>query len=180
DGGHFKDSILDALARQWNVAEFVSFGPDLRQRHAWIRGYRENHRFPSPRAAIEAILERASEQSVNVRSFDPANPKSREFIYGKTEAEAVLGEVQRLATQGLHTIVNETIDVNDSGVSGVAYGDTIEFAPEDTPRCVEKPGTAGMTRDMGMALFQVVYGFRPTLPELRDLRVEFSLHPLRR
>src|SRR5438046_548089 len=142
EGGHYKDAILDALAHQANVAEFVSFGPNLQQRYAWIRGYRENHPFPSPKMAIEAILTRSSEQSVNIRSFAPDNPKSREFIYGKTDAETVLSELRRLASQGLYTIVNETIDVNDGGVSGVAYGDVVEFAPGDTPRCVEKPGTA--------------------------------------
>lgn len=178
--GHYKDAILDALAHQSNVAEFVSFAPDLRQRYAWIRDYRENHRFPSPRTAIAALLERASEHSVNIRSFDPENPKSREFIYGKTDPDTVSGEVQRLAAEGLYTIVNETVDVDDGGVSGVAYGDVIEFAPGDTPRCVEKPGTAGMSRRLAMALFQIVYGIRVALPQRQDLRVEFSLHPLRR
>jgi hypothetical protein len=33
------DDILDRLARQGNVAQFVSFGPDLGVRHVWIRGY---------------------------------------------------------------------------------------------------------------------------------------------
>lgn len=179
-GGHYKDAILDALARQSNVAEFVSFGPNLQQRYAWIRGYPENHPFPSPRMAIEALLKQSPEQSVNIRSFDPENPKSREFIYGKTDPEAAFSELRRLVQQGLHTIVNETIDVNDGGVSGVAYGDVIEFAPGDTPRCVEKPGTASVTRQLGTRLFQVVYGFRPALPDRPELRVEFSLHPLRR
>ena len=27
--GHFKDEILNALARTWNVAQFVSFGPEV-------------------------------------------------------------------------------------------------------------------------------------------------------
>jgi len=180
ESGHYKDAILDALAHQSNVAEFVSFAPNLRQRFAWIRGYRENHQFSSPGTAVEAILERSSEHSVNIRSFAPQDPKSREFIYGKTDPETVLSEIHRLADQGLYTIVNETIDVNDGGVSGVAYGDVVEFAPGDTPRCVEKPGTAAMTRELGTALFRVVYGFRPALPDRHSLRVEFSLHPLRR
>ena len=101
NGGHYKDSILDVLAQTCNVAEFVSFSPDLRQRHAWIRGYPDNHLFSSPRTAIEAILERSSAQSVNIRSFDPENPKSREFIYGRTDPESVLKEVHRLAAPEL-------------------------------------------------------------------------------
>ena len=39
---HYKDAILDALARESNVAEFVSFAPDLAQRYAWIRGFPPN------------------------------------------------------------------------------------------------------------------------------------------
>jgi len=177
---HYKDSILDALAHQSNVAEFVSFAPNLQQRFAWVRGYPENYQFSSSRQAVEAILERSTEHSVNIRSFAPENPKSREFIYGKTDPESVLSDVRRLAAQGLYTIVNETIDVNDGGVSGVAYGDVIEFAPGDTPRCVEKPGTAAMPLQLGNRLFRVVYGFSPNLPEHHSWRVEFSLHPLRR
>ena len=56
-----------------------------------------------------------------------------------------------MAAEGLYTILNETVDVQDGGVSGVAFGDTLEFAPGDTPRCVEKPDAAGFPRDLGAA-----------------------------
>lgn len=178
--GHIKDEILDRLARQANVAQFVSFGPDLVQRHAWIRGLPPNHRFDSLETAVEALLAASPEGALNVRSWQPENPKGREFLYGRREAGEVLAEIRRLAGQGLFTILNETVDVGDGGVSGVAFGGTLEFAPGDTPRCVEKPGTAALPRALGRRVLETVYGFPLTLPEKPGLRVEFSLHPLRR
>ncbi len=177
---HHKDEILDRLARQTNVAQFVSFDPSLVQRHAWIHGHEPNARFASVESAVGAIMAAAPEGSVNIRSFEPHQPKSREFIYGLVDSTLVLAHLRRLAADGLFTIVNETIDVDDGGVSGVAHGDVVEFAPGDTPRAVEKPGTAALTRAMALEAFRIVYGFTPALPAAEDLRVEFSLHPLRR
>ena len=65
--GHFKDDILDKLARQGNVAQFVSFGPDLAQRHAWIRGFQPGHRFGSLAEAVATLLAASPERSVNIR-----------------------------------------------------------------------------------------------------------------
>ena len=92
----------------------------------------------------------------------------------------MLQHLRRLAEQGLYTIVNETIDVKDGGVSGVAFGNVVEFAPDDTPRSVEKPGTAALPRSTARKVFKIVYGFEPVLPLDPELRVEFSIHPLRR
>ena len=56
----------------------------------------------------------------------------------------------RLTREGLNTIINETVDIHDGGVSGVLVGACIEFAPDDTPRAVEEPGTAATAaRDGG-------------------------------
>jgi hypothetical protein len=178
--GHFKDEILNRLGSRGNIAQFVSFGPDLRQRFAWIHGKRPNYRFKSPTTAVQTLLAASPESSVNVRSFEPDNPKSREFLYGLRSAEEVLEHVRRLAAEGLTTIVNETIDVNDGGISGVAFGGIVEFAPGDTPRAVEKQGTASLPRGMAMRLFRMIYGFAPELPTDPKLRVEFSIHPLKR
>ncbi|MEW1584925.1 hypothetical protein AB0283_05690 [Micromonospora vinacea] len=84
-----------------------------------------------------------------------------------------------LASRGYITIVNEAIDLEDGGVSGVALGDTLEFVPEDTPRGVESEGSAGLPLDIGLALLETVYGSRPKLPPSGSSRVEFSLHPSR-
>lgn len=177
---HHKDEILDRLARHANVAQFVSFDPSLEQRHAHVHGHEPNARFATVEDAVHAMLQAAPESSVNIRSFEPHNPKSREFIYGVTQADQVVSHLRRLAAEGLYTIVNETVDVNDGGVSGVAHGNVLEFAPGDTPRAVEKPGTAALPREMAFRAFEIVYGFRPTLPDRPDLRVEWSIHPLRR
>jgi hypothetical protein len=176
----YKDEILDQLSEVANVAQFVSFSPSGTQRYCRVRGYAPNHRFGSLEAAVSALLEAAPDNSVNVRSFEPENPKSREFIYGLQQTADVVAAVRRLGSQGLHTIVNETIDVHDGGVSGVALGDVLEFAPGDTPRCVEKPGTASLPRHLGIRLLTTVYRFRPALDYAADHRVEFSIHPLPR
>lgn len=177
---HFKDAILDSLARHGNVAQFVSYAPDLRQRFARVLGLTANYRFACLEEAVGRLLERSVEHSVNVRSFDPSSPKSKEFIYGLRNKETVASTVQRLASQGLFTIVNETIDVDDGGVSGVALGDVIELAPGDTPRAVEKPGILQMPRALAERLLEIVYGFRAQLRYPLSRRVEFSIHPLRR
>jgi hypothetical protein len=180
--GHFKDAILDDLAARTNVAQFVSFGPgkDVKARYVRLRQLPNNPEQLQALDLIALLLEQSGERSVNIRSYDPAQPKAHEFLYGLSSAQQVLAEVHRLALTGLFTIVNETIDVADGGVSGVAYGDVIEFAPEDTPRCVERPGTASFPRDLGIKVLEVVYGFRPALDHSANNRIEFSLHPLRR
>jgi hypothetical protein len=178
--GHYKDVVLDGLARRANVAQFVSFGPDLAERHAWVCGWPPNHRFGSPEAAVAAVFAASPESSVNVRSYEPHDPKARRFLYGLKSAEEALAAVSRLAGEGLYTIVNETVDVLDGGVSGVAFGDVLEFAPGDTPRCVETGDTAALPRALGLSLLATVYRFAPALPEQPELRVEWSLHPLRR
>jgi hypothetical protein len=181
-GLYFKDAVLDELAEVGNVAQFVSFGPgpELEQRFSRIHGTNHDYRFDTPASAINALLAASPEQSVNVRSFDPKQPKAHEFIYGLRSADVVLGTVHRLASDGLFTIVNETIDVNDGGVSGVAFGNIVEFAPGDTPRAVEKPGTVAFSREHGLRVLELVYGYRPKLDYSANARVEFSLHPVRR
>lgn len=178
-----KDEILDSLADSANVAQFVAFRPDSHgqpvQSHARIAGTAPNCRFDTVRAGIAALLAAAQEGSVNIRSYEPESPRSREFIYGLTDADMVVETLVRLSSEGLHTIVNETIDVADGGVSGVLQGDIAEFAPDDTPRCVEKPGVASMPISLARRLLETVYGF-----EIPDMfsgdRVEFSIHPHRR
>jgi hypothetical protein len=176
----FKDRILDELATDANVAQFVSFGPDLKQRHSRVRDFAPNHQFTSIEEAVAALLRTSPEASVNIRSFEPAQPRSREFVYGLRKPDVVAGHVRRLARDGLMTIVNETVAVDDGGVSGVVLGDVIEFAPGDTPRCVEKAGTAALPREIGTRMLETVYGFRPSLGFPWSERVEFSVHPLRR
>ena len=115
--------------------------------------------------------------SVNVRSYQPHNSKGREFIYGLRTVDSATSAVERLTSQGLHTIVNETVDVNDGGVSGVLMGNLLEFSPDDSPRCVEKPGTASLPQGLGCELLSTVYGFPVRFPVPFESKLEFSLHP---
>jgi len=185
DLNELKDSVLHRLADTANIAQFVSFDPAARQRHARILGYEIDHPFGSINRAAEALLR--SSGSVNVRSFEPNSTKSRDFIYGLKSADEVASQVAKLASNGLYTIVNETIDVNDGGVSGVALGSIIEFAPGDTPRCVEPRRieecglVASLRKGLALRLLKTVYGFMPDLLRYQSTeRVEFSIHPIRR
>jgi hypothetical protein len=175
-----KDAILDKLAEAGNVAQFVAFDPGLRETYSRVRGCPANHRFGSIEGAITSLFSASAERALNIRSFDPTQPRSSEFLYGLREPPLVMNEVKRLAGSNLHTIVNETIDVNDGGVSGVFLGNLVEFAPGDTPRCVEKPGTLAMPRAMAAELFRIVYGFTVDSREGPGVRIEFSIHPNRR
>lgn len=180
--GHYKDEVLADLARTANVAQFVSFspGPNPAVRFVCVLGQEAAHGPTSVENTVEALLERSPERTVNVRAFNPEQPKSHEFLYGLGDARRVVAEIRRIAAQGLFTIVNETIDVSDGGVSGVSYADVIEIAPDDTPRCVEKGGTASFPRELGLGVLQTIYGFCPDLSQPKEARVEFSIHPLRR
>jgi hypothetical protein len=175
-----KDEMLSRLAAEANVAQFVSFGPGPGppQRHACLRGLRPAHRFAGAAEAVGALLERSDAGSVNVRSFRAGAPKGGPFSYGLARRDHVLAVLTARAAEGLHTIVNETVDVGDGGVSGVALGGLVEFAPGDTPRAVERPGTVALPHDAAMALLATVYGFRPELTPAPGERVEFSVHPL--
>ncbi|GEC31468.1 hypothetical protein [Sinorhizobium fredii] len=179
--GFYKDESLNELAGDRNVAQFVSFEPKagggLTQRFCRIAGYPSNHQFAAPEEAVSALLKESAALSVNIRSFLPNDPRSKEFLYGLTQLNDIIGNLRRLAKSGLFLIVNETIDVMDGGVSGVVQGGVIEFAPDDTPRCVEKPGTASLPFALGMRLLETVYGFRPDLHPAKEERIEFSIHP---
>lgn len=175
-----KDRSLDRLAETGNVAQFVSFSPSdgrAHQEFSRIAGHQPNDPFLSERMALEALLRLSSDGSINLRSFSPDDPRSREFIYGiesVDDAESALG---RLLAGGLFVIANETVDVSDGGVSGVVQGGVMEFSPDDTPRCVEKGGLTSLPIAWGLSILETVYGFPPDLGATEGVRLEFSVHP---
>lgn len=177
---HFKDEKLDELAAQWNVAQFVSFSPDLNQRFSRVLGTTPNERFKDASTALKTLLSRAHEHRVNLRSFKPDSPQGNEFIYAIDRLADAESALRRLTASGLFVIANETIDVQDGGVSGVIQGGLLEFAPGGTPRVVETGRVASLPFDLGMHVLACVYGFNPELPNLSGMRFEFSLHPCRR
>lgn len=175
-----KDRSLDDLARVGNVAQFVSFAPDSRQpdqQFSRVAGFVANHEFPTASEAIEALLSASPEHTINIRSFEPTSPRSRDFHYGINNREQALGLIERLSAEGMFVIANETVDVSDGGVSGVIQGGVLEFAPDDTPRCVEKEGAASLPVGWGLQLLKSVYGFEPDLVDAGKGRLEFSIHP---
>jgi len=173
----YKDEILAALSEQGNVAQFVSFDRGLQQRFARVRGFPPNHNFVRVRSAVDALLRSSPERKVNIRSFRPDEPRGGEFIQLQDNLRTIVGTLSRLATDGFFTIVNESIDVNDGGVSGVMMGGIIEFSPGDTPRCVERGDIVALPAEVALKVLSNVYRFRPELPFDNSVRVEFSIHP---
>lgn len=175
-----KDERLVELAERYNVAQFVSFSPGASPevRSHRIHGYSPDAGFVTIEIAVEALL-KASAGSVNVRSFRPGQDKGNPFQYGIETVEGAAATARQLAAEGYFTIVNETIDTHDGGVSGVMLGGILEFTPFDTPRGVEKPGTVSVSYQLGLDILTTIYGFRPDLFEATDARVEFSIHPMR-
>jgi len=177
----YKDEILFHISTVANVAQFISFAPgeNIKLRFLRIRGFSPDHRFDSPEHAIKALLNESPARSINIRSFDPSRPKAGEFIYGEKNPDEIIYKVKRLARDGFYTILNETIDVKDGGVSGVSFAGLLEFSAEDTPKCVDKPGICTLPYELGTKLLKKVYGFKPDLEYPRNVRVEFSIHPFR-
>lgn len=175
-----KDRSLDELARVGNVAQFVSFDPsggNPVQQFSRVAGYDANHKFRTNRDAVAALLGASPEGTINIRSFEPSSPRSRDFHYGVADVDRALALTEQLSAQGMFVIINETVDVSDGGVSGVIQGGVIEFAPDDTPRCVEKGGTASLPVQCGLSILRTVYGFAPELVDAGKGRLEFSIHP---
>jgi hypothetical protein len=179
-GVRLKDSILADLARRCNIAQFVSFAPNLEQRHACLSGVPLDYAFGSLEEACAVLLDSAESGAVNIRSFRPEDMKGQKFIQNLRSVKDVASAIRERANNGFFTIANEVIPLDDGGVSGVAIGDVIEFAPKDTPKCVEKPGVASLPRTEGERLLRIVYGFSPQIDFGSDCRTEFSLHPTRR
>jgi hypothetical protein len=170
-----KDERLAAIARTANVAAFASFGPgDAAPRESVVGGWWAGGP-PTDLPGLAAALLRPS-GSVNVRTFRDADSKATPFRYGLTSVGEVVAAVRSYAAGGLFTIVNETVDVHDGGVSGVLLGGVAEFAPGATPRTVEGAGAAALPADLAIALLAAVYG-PVELVDTPGRRVEFSVHP---
>lgn len=174
-----KDISLNELAAVGNVAQFVSFNPANPSSSEFCRivGYEPNHRFETPHDALSALLRNSPEGTINLRSFTPESPRSKDFYYGLSDVNEAEQLLKRLSILGLFVIANETVDVHDGGVSGVYQGGVAEFAPDDTPRCVEKDGTASLPIDWAKKAFNIVYGFEPDTVDAGTGRLEFSIHP---
>ena len=162
-----------------NIARYISIDPDMNIRYIKID---KDYVYKGDlKECILDLIEVSNSKSVNIRSFSLESMKGHSLVYGKrvNEIDEILNVIQKNCSENKYSIINETIDVNDGGVSGVILGNIIEFAPNDTPKCVEKPDICFLERNMGMHLLKTVYGFAPECDFEDNYRVEFSLHPHR-
>ncbi|MDU1337752.1 MAG: hypothetical protein E6935_06025 [Clostridium butyricum] len=182
--GNMKDEKLDYLVTNKiaNVAQFISFEPDsdVKTRFIHINNF-DNNKEISIKKLIEKLILSAPSKSVNIRSFSEKTMKGNKLVYNKgiNDIDEILDTIKENSLNNKYSIVNENIDINDCGVSGVALGDVIEFSPEDTPKCVEKEGVCSLPREIGLRILQNVYGFSPDIKFYNNYRIEFSIHPNR-
>ncbi|NFS29462.1 hypothetical protein FDF12_03975 [Clostridium botulinum] len=179
-----KDEKLDYLVtnKVANVAQFISFEPNsnLKTRFIHINNF-DNSKEISSKKLIEKLILSAPSKAVNIRSFSRKAMKGNKLVYNKgiDDIEEILKTIEENSLDNKYSIVNENIDINDCGVSGVVLGEVIEFSPEDTPKCVEKEGVCSLPREIGLKILQNVYGFSPDIKFDENYRVEFSIHPNR-
>lgn len=179
-----KDEKLDYLVRNniSNIAQYISFEPysDLKTKFVHINNL-DCKSLLSPKELVEKLISSAPTKSVNIRSFSANVTKGNTLVYNKKieHIDEIIDIIEKNSQIGKHSIVNENISIYDSGVSGVALGNIIEFSPEDTPKCVDKEGVCSLPRDIGMKVLSNVYGFSPDIRFDPNMRVEFSIHPKR-
>jgi hypothetical protein len=180
DNMRLKDEILDYYSSNFNVAQFVSYSPCLSPRYSRIFGQMHNYHCKNIKETLRILIDNSQDKSVNIRTFMPDVLKGNPFHYGIKDVSSAYELLQKYSQEGYYTIVNETIDINDGGVSGVVMNNIIEFSPNDTPKCVDKPGVCSLPKDMGMSILNKIYGFTPNIDFGNNFRVEFSIHPKRR
>lgn len=180
-----KDEKLNSIIEfnLGNIAQFISFDSidENKCRFAHINKY-ENNEGCEEKELIQRLIDSAPSKSVNIRSYSPENMKGNKLVYNKKheDIDEILTIISNNRKERKYSIVNENIDINDGGVSGVALGDVIEFSPEDTPKCVDKEGICLLPRQLGYNFLEKIYGFRPEINFDENYRVEFSIHPNRR
>lgn len=178
---HFKDEGLNRLANEGhNIAQFVSYDNEGNQRHSRVIGLQPNAIFKDAADAAEYLIANTTEHQVNVRSYHPYEPESKPLVMRLKTVDDVTATLRARQNEGLHTLVNETIDERDGGVSGVVLGDLVEFTPDATPRGVEDSGTVQFTRSMGANVIRQVYHFAPNFGTDPTERREFTVTPLKR
>lgn len=179
-----KDEKLDLLITNdiANVAQFISFGPyrELKPRYVHINKF-EYEDDLSNKEIIKKLILASPSKSVNIRSFSHEIMKGNKLILGKgiDDIDEILRFIKRNSKEGKYSIINENIDINDGGVSGVILGEIIEFSPEDTPKCVDREGVCSLPKDIAFKILLNVYGFVPNIKFEPNYRVEFSIHPSR-
>ena len=181
---NMKDEKLNFIIENnlGNIAQFISFDPIVGNMPRFVHinecQYKEEY---SERELIEKLINSVPSKSVNIRSYSPDAMKGNKLIYNKkiNDIDEILDIIENNRKEKKYSIVNENIDINDGGVSGVVLGNIIEFSPKDTPKCVDKEGVCLLPREFGYDILEKVYGFRPEINFDPNYRVEFSIHPNR-
>lgn len=171
-----KDYMLSELSKNYNIAQFVSFAPESGVRYCHVKGDPEVFYDADP---IFALLESSKSGMVNIRTFKEENSQGNPFIYGLTNPITILSHIKHLNRDGYYVIVNETIPLDDGGVSGVYHRGCIEFAPGVSPRFIENSDEVVASYYSGAALriLDTVYNTKIDRDIFFDKRVEFSVHP---
>lgn len=171
-----KDVRLAQLSEQYNVAQFISWdGTGLRQFRVHGADLVETSR--TLQNAVAQLLDASSAGRVNIRTFADARSRSHPFVYGLSTVADIVARAEEFIWAGYVCIINETVPLDDGGVSGVLMGELVEFAPGRTPRAVEEAGTAAAPRELAQRLLATVYGVDLAHIRRPDRRVEFSVHP---
>lgn len=176
-----KDDKLSFMYKEMgcNIARYISIAPNMEIRYINVDTVYE---YPGKlKESILDLIDSSTRKSVNIRSFSLESMKGHNLVYGKKadDIDEIIDIINDNCDANKYSIINETIDVNDGGVSGVALGNIIEFAPNDTPKCVEKPNVCLLEKNMGVHILKTVYGLYPKFNFEDKYRVEFSLHPQR-
>lgn len=162
-----------------NIAQYISVEPNGKIKHIQISNYLKEE--DDLKELITSLLKSSRSGAVNIRSFSPSIMKGNKLVYNKKicDIEEIIFQVKQNCSEGKYSIINENIDIYDGGVSGVVLGDIIEFAPKDTPKCVDKEGVCLLEKKLGYHVLKTVYGFQPEINFGSEYRVEFSIHPNR-
>lgn len=178
---YFKDENNCRLTDMgWNIAQFVSVGPDMQIRHARINHALHNVCIIDLESTIEALFKVSKKKLLNIRTFHPKSYQSRAFIPGLKTVADIMDHLNQVTDEGLYAIVSEMIDPNDGGVSCVIQNNVIEFSPQVMPRFVEaaRSPIVNFDRAFGLKLLSTVYDIplsKLNFPQ--DVRVEFNIHP---
>lgn len=175
-----KDDKLNKLYNEkYNIARFISISPNMKIKYAHItENYNHNNNI---KQTITDLINHSNSKSVNIRSFSLDKEKGNPVIFNKKveDIDKIISIIENNCKENKFSIINENIDINDGGISGIIMGNIIEFAPNDTPKCVDKPDVCHMPKEMGFYILKKVYGFKPNIPNDKNLRIEFSIHPNR-
>lgn len=173
-----KTEKLNQLASSGNnIGQFVSVRYTDIEKPEFVHIKDNEQKIKYTKYAILKLLDSAKSKLVNVRSYGNGKTRGTRFILGLDDINEIMDIIEVNASEKLHSIINENINPCDGGVSGVVFGDTIEFAPNDTPRCVDKPGVCSLPRELGIKLLEKVYGFDIELEYHNDKRIEFTINP---